>query len=73
MNLVGVFRLDQFTAEPSNGTVSACWPLNAVRDTKWHSRRRMSIAPKDVQATIEAIERQKQEEKEKAERIEYRG
>jgi hypothetical protein len=64
----------QFSAEASttiHGTVSACWPMVAARDTKWrHPRRKMSIAPKDVQGTIEAIARATREAQEKANRIE---
>jgi hypothetical protein len=39
-----------------NGKVTACWPLNPTWDTKHqHARRRWSIAPKDIQATVNAI------------------
>jgi hypothetical protein len=53
----------QFTAEASDGTVKAEWPLVAsAHDNKYqHPRRRLSIAPKDVQSMIEAIARDKQE------------
>jgi hypothetical protein len=44
----------QFTA--IHGTQTACWPLNPVWDSKFnHARRHLSIAPKDIQATINAI------------------
>jgi hypothetical protein len=44
----------QFTA--IHGTQTACWPLNPVWDSKYnHARRRLSIAPKDIHATINAI------------------
>jgi hypothetical protein len=59
----------QFTA--MSGASSACWPLVAVRDTKYHHpRRRMSIAPIDVQAKIEAIAEAERVERERQERIE---
>jgi hypothetical protein len=47
----------QFTADGNNQTVRAVWPPgNPARDMKdQHSRRRMSIAPKDIQDTINAI------------------
>jgi hypothetical protein len=47
----------QFTADGNNQTVRAEWPQGTMaRDMKnQHSRRRMSIAPKDVQSTINAI------------------
>jgi hypothetical protein len=59
----------QFAAEA--GSASACWPLIAMRDTKFkHPRRRMSIAPSEVQPMIEAIARTKREEQERTDRIE---
>lgn len=47
----------QFTADANNQTVRAVWPLGTpARDMKdQHSRRRMSIAPKDIQSRINAI------------------
>ncbi len=63
----------QFTAEESTvfGTERACWPLVASHDTKYrHARRRWSIAPKNVQATIEALAETARVEQERQERIE---
>jgi hypothetical protein len=64
----------QFAAEADtvpNGKVYAFWPLVATIDMKnRHNRRRWSIAPGDVQSTIEAIERQRQEEEARANRVE---
>jgi hypothetical protein len=61
----------QFTAEADSGKVNACWPLAAAHDTKYrHARRRWSIAPKDVQGTIEAIARARREEEDRANRVE---
>jgi hypothetical protein len=64
----------QFAAEADtvpDGKVQAYWPLVATQDTKYrHPRRRMSIAPKNVQATIEAIARALREEQERQDRIE---
>jgi hypothetical protein len=53
----------QFTAEAKtiHGTVSACWPLIPAHENRNQNRRRMSIAPENVQSTIEAIVRATQE------------
>jgi hypothetical protein len=47
----------QFTADANDQTLRAVWPLGApTRDMRdLHSRRRMSIAPKDIQSKINAI------------------
>jgi hypothetical protein len=61
----------QFTADADSGKVNACWPLAAAHDTKYRrARRRWSIAPKDVQSTIAAIARARQEEQDRADRVE---
>jgi hypothetical protein len=64
----------QFAAEADtvpNGKVYAFWPLVATIDMKnRYNRRRLSIAPGDVESTIEAIERHRQEEEARANRIE---
>ena len=63
----------QFTAEATSvyGNQQASWPLVATMDVKGrHNRRRQSIAPKNVQARIEAIARAEQEERERQEKIE---
>jgi hypothetical protein len=50
----------QFTADANTQTVRAEWPRGIpARDMKdQHSRRRMSIAPKNIQSTINAIAQQ---------------
>jgi len=63
----------QFTAEAQSvhGTLNACWPLVAARDMKGvHNRRRLSIAPENVQGKIEAIAQAAKEEQERADRVE---
>jgi hypothetical protein len=63
----------QFTAEASTvyGTVNACRPLVAARDMKsLRSRRRLSIAPKDVQDMINAIALANQKAQDEANRKE---
>jgi hypothetical protein len=63
----------QFTAEADTffGKVNACWPLVAALDAKsQHSRRRLSIAPKDVQHMINAIAVAKQKAQDEANRKE---
>jgi hypothetical protein len=51
----------QFTADANTQTVRAEWPRGIpARDMKdQHSRRRMSIAPKNIQSTINAIAQQR--------------
>jgi hypothetical protein len=60
----------QFAAE--DGKLEACWPLvPSSKDTKYrHARKRWSIAPKNVQSTIEAIARTRRETEERENRIE---
>jgi hypothetical protein len=53
------------------GQTTACWPLNAVRTTKFKLRRR-SIAPECVLGKIEAIAKFEREEKERQEAEEKR-
>jgi hypothetical protein len=64
----------QFTADADtipHGKVHACWPLNPVWDMKnRHSRRRLSIAPQDIQDTINAIALAKQKAQDEANRQE---
>jgi hypothetical protein len=64
----------QFTADADtvpHGKVHACWPLNPVWDMKnRHSRRRLSIAPEDIQDTINAIALEKQKAEAEAKRQE---
>ncbi len=64
----------QFAADVDlvpDGKVYAFWPLVATIDRKnRHNRRRWSISPGEVQGTIDTIERQRQEEQERANRVE---